>query len=277
MPELPEAEIARRQLDRWLGTGPLTAVRLEDPAVVRTHASSRPAHAVPDARAVLDGLIGVPIHGTARHGKRIGWRIGTRGVVVHLGMSGKLVRGDEPPRFARVGFTTAERTVWLCDQRRFGCVVVGGAAELDARLRDGHGPDALDEAPDADGLRGCLRGRRAVKVALLDQAVLAGVGNIHAVEALFQAGIHPATPCSALTADQLARLAAVLPVHLARVVAAEEEGEIVYMTEGRADNPFDVYGRADLPCRACGTPVAVASLGGRSTFWCPDCQPAEVR
>lgn len=277
MPELPEAEIARRQLDRWLGAGPLTRVRIEDAAVVRTHCSSRTRDAVDDPEAVLGALVGATIHGTARHGKRIGWRIGDRGVVVHLGMSGKLVRSEEPPRFGRVALTTPANTVWLCDQRRFGCLVVVPAAELLPTLREGHGPDALDEAPDGAGLKERLRGRRAVKVALLDQAVLAGVGNIHAVEALFHAGIDPRTRCSDLTLEQCEVLAAALPVHLKRVIAAEETGEIVYMTEGRTDNPFSVYGRAEGPCLQCSTPIESATLGGRSTFWCPGCQVAGMR
>lgn len=271
MPELPEAEIARRQLERWLGDGPLTAVVVEDPAVVRTHLSTRPSDGVPDGRKVLEGLVGLPPAGTFRHGKRVGWGRGPFGVAVHLGMSGRLVRSTEPPRSARVGFVGPTETVWFVDRRRFGCLVVRPLEQLDALLREGHGPDALLEAPDAEALRSRLKGRRAIKVALLDQAVLAGVGNIQAVEALFKAGIDPRTRCDHLTEAQVARLAVVLPAQLQEVIDAEDAGEITYVTDG-GDNPFLVYGRASEPCSTCGTPIETLRQSGRSTFFCPTCQ-----
>lgn len=271
LPELPEAEIARRQLARWVGAEPIRAIRLEDPAVVRTHLSSRPSDAVDEPEVALRPLIGSVATGFRRHGKRIALVTPGLGVLVHLGMSGKLVRSEEVPRYGRVGLVTSGTTVWLVDRRRFGCLVPVAPASIDPTLRQGHGPDALEEAVSAEALAARLTGRRAVKVALLDQQVLAGIGNIQAVEILFRAGVDPRTRCDALTSAQHAALATVIPRQLREVVEAEDGGEITYVTDG-GENVFRVYGHADEPCPACGEPIASLRQSGRSTFWCPGCQ-----
>jgi formamidopyrimidine-DNA glycosylase len=122
-----------------------------------------------------------------------------------------------------------------------------------------------------------LRGRRPVKVALMDQSALAGVGNIYASEALFGARIHPSTPAGDLTeaqADALARqMLAVMQASLER----EQDDEIAYLHSGEAvENPFRVYGHEGEPCPACGAPIAREVHAGRSTFWCPRCQPPPI-
>lgn len=272
MPELPEAEIARRQLARWLGDAPVRRVRLEDPAVVRTHLSSRPSDGVGDPQGEVDALVGQPVVEVLRHGKRVGIRFPERGLLVHLGMSGKLVRSEEVPRYGRMGLETERGTVWLVDRRRFGCFVPVEPAQIRSTLAEGHGPDALDEACGAAELRARLTGRRAVKVALMDQAVLAGIGNIQAVEILFRAGIDPRTRCADLTESQLEALAPVIPAQLQEVVDAEDVGEIVYVTERGGENPFVVYGREGSACPRCGTAIESLRQSGRSSFFCPGCQ-----
>jgi formamidopyrimidine-DNA glycosylase len=274
MPELPEVEIARRQLARWGEGRRVREVIARDAAAIRRGLSTRPSDALPGgAEAVARALVGATAGAPARLGKRIGWRFGEAGLLVHLGMSGKWVRREEPPPHARLGlsFHDVDGAAWFVDPRRFGCVALVPADGLDAALADGLGPDALDAAPDGPGLAARLAGRRPIKVALLDQARLAGVGNIHAVEALWRAGISPHTPCESLDAAAWARLAQAIPAQLRWTVEAEEADEIAYVNEGAA-NPFAVYARAGTPCRRCGAAIASAILGGRSTFWCPACQ-----
>ncbi|MCA9490021.1 MAG: bifunctional DNA-formamidopyrimidine glycosylase/DNA-(apurinic or apyrimidinic site) lyase [Myxococcales bacterium] len=271
MPELPEAEIARRQLQRWLGTTPFREARAIDPAVVRTHLSSKPSDAVADPAGALAPLVGTAPTAFLRHGKRFGLVAGDRAVLVHLGMSGKLVQAAEKPPYARLALVTDGDPVWLVDRRRFGCVSVVPAEEADSVLREGHGPDALDEALSADGLRAVLKGGRAVKVALMDQALLAGIGNIQAAEILFRARVDPRAACKALTDEQVARIAAITPAQLQEVIDGEDAGEIVYVTDG-GPNVFAVYGREGEPCPSCATPIETTTQGGRTTYWCPSCQ-----
>ncbi len=271
MPELPEAEIARRQLDRWL-TGPALTFSVLDDAIVRHTLSSRPSDAVDDPEEVLSRL-GAP-KGVIRHGKRIGWSFaGSGGLLVHLGMSGKFVKRaarDEPPKFARLGMIRDEIAVWFLDRRRFGCVTP--VDDVQAAIRQGHGPDALDEAPGGPGLKGLLTGRRAIKVALMDQGKLAGIGNIQAVEALHRAAIDPRTPCSKLADPQWDALARAIPEQLQFVIDAEDAGEITYVTEDPAANPFAVYKREGEACPRCGSTIESTKQSGRTTFWCAGCQ-----
>lgn len=271
MPELPEAEVARRQLERLLTDRPVLAVRIEDPAVVRATLSTRPSDAVPDAAEATAGWVGALAHRPIRHGKRLGLALGDHGFLLHLGMSGKLSVAEEPPAFARLGLKGPTGTVWLVDRRRFGCVTPCPSAELDARIREGHGPDALDAPFDGPGLQEALRCKLAVKVALMDQARLAGIGNIQAAEALFAARIDPRARCDTLSADAWERLASVLPVQLERTIAEADGDGLVYVNEG-GDNPFTVYGREDEPCPVCGTAIVAFGQSGRTTYACPRCQ-----
>ncbi len=269
MPELPEAEIARRRLERrW--TGPLVAVHLLDPAVVRRRLSSRPSDRVERPLQSLEVLRGSSPTAFLRHGKRIGLCGRTWGLLLHLGMSGKVVRGREPPRHGRLGLETVEGTLWLVDPRRFACVVPVEPDGVGERLRAGLGPDALAEPVDAATLGERLGSRRPVKVALMDQRILAGIGNIQAAEILFRARIDPRLPCAALGAERMMRLARAIPAQLAHAIRADDRDDLRYLAEG-GPNRFRVYGREGQPCPRCGGSVARMRLRGRSTYWCPRC------
>jgi len=262
MPELPEVEIARRQLDRWF-TGQQVSARAIDSAVVRTHLSSRPSDADPDGPAKLAAAVG-PAAAPLRHGKRIAWPFGDKAVLVHLGMTGKLSKGDTGKavraQFDDVGFV---------DRRRFGCLCVVDRGDVDALLRQNHGPDALDEALTGEGLKEVFTGRRAIKVALMDQTKLAGLGNIHAAEALYRAGIDPRAPCGHV--KKWAELADAIVEQLEETITAEDAGEIVYVTDG-GPNRFAVYGREGEECARCDGTIERFVQGGRSTFACLSCQ-----
>lgn len=262
MPELPEVEIARRQLDRWF-TGEEVTAEAIDPAVVRTHLSSRPSDAHPEGPELLRAAVG-RAEPPLRHGKRIAWPFGDNAVLVHLGMTGKLVKGEAGnavrARFDEVGFV---------DRRRFGCLCVVPRDEVDGHLRANHGPDALDEPLDGAGLKRTFTGRRAIKVALMDQSKLAGLGNIHAAEALWRAQIDPRRRC-----DQVQHwdaLATAIVAQLQETITAEDAGEIVYVTDG-GPNRFAIYGREGESCPRCSAPIERFSQSGRSTFACSSCQ-----
>jgi formamidopyrimidine-DNA glycosylase len=184
---------------------------------------------------------------------------------------GKWVRGEPSPspRFARVGLSLADgATLYFVDARLLGGVVPCPLDEGERAFVEGLGPDALGSPLPA------LRGARPVKVALMDQAVVAGIGNVQAMEALWRAGIDPRTPCDALDDAAHARLDAALQTTLRTTLAEQGDGDtITYVEESLAANPFRVYRRQGTPCPTCKTDIERMIQAGRSTYWCPSCQP----
>jgi formamidopyrimidine-DNA glycosylase len=276
LPELPEVEICRRSLRRWCAGRRITAAPVEDPAAIRERLSTRPSEVLTDGEKQWSALVGQLPGALGRHGKRIGWTIGERGWLLHLGMTGKWIHRPSAsplPRFARLGLSLDDGySVWFVDPRRFGCVAPVEGESLDLCLRAKLGPDALEEPLDGTQLRSVLKGRRKIKVALMDQAKLAGVGNIQAVEALWRAGLDPLRRCDNLSPCEFDSLAAALLTQLRWTITHEDEGEIQYLSESRSANPFQVYGRAGGPCPRCGGEILSHKHSGRTTFWCGSCQ-----
>lgn len=269
MPELPEVESARRYLEAQLGAAPLQAVQILDPGVGRPRVSTRASEGRAEVGAALAAaLSGRPWPAVRRHGKRLGFETPEGAWTLWLGMSGRFQRGPSPPAHARLGLVPAAgEPVWFVDPRRFGGFApVNGP--LDAALREGHGPDPTLDPWSGAILRARLAGRRPLKVALLDQAVLAGLGNIHAVEALFRARIAPDVPAGALTSEEVEDLAAAIATQLAIGVAELGEAELELVSEG-GPNPFQVYGKEGLPCPRTGAPIVRDVHAGRGTWWSP--------
>jgi len=200
---------------------------------------------------------------------------GERGLLIHLGMTGQWLRrssDEDAPPSARVGMLFGSQMLWFVDRRRFGCLIAVDREEGMRALSAGLGPDALRDALDGPALAAALPGRRALKVALLDQQRIAGLGNIHAAEACYRARVDPRTPCEVLGPVQWRALAEAIRMQLAAALAdLPVDRALTYVTDG-GDNPFAVYKRAGEPCLRCGDTVTTAKQGGRSTFWCPGCQ-----
>ena len=266
MPELPEVEFARGCLERWWRGRVLVDVSAPSTRLLRDSS--------PEALAALSGR---RFDGVERKGK---WLLvhlsGGAGLLAHLGMTGKLVRvrGDAPVHWSRARFVDdAGFTVHDRDPRMFGRLIPGRVDEL-VRRREwlDLGPDAWREPPTTEGLHVQLAaGRRTVKEQLLDQSLLAGLGNIQATEALFFARIDPRRTGRSLSADEVARLVGGIRHTLARTLASNTGDDITYVEEG-GDNPFVVYGRAGEPCPACGGSLTSMVLGGRATVFCGRCQ-----
>lgn len=275
MPELPEVETVRRTLEsRILGA------RVDRAAVRRRDVIEGPA----TARALLEGD---EVASLRRRGKQLAI-LGSSGRValVHLGMTGSLVASDaEPPaddphvHAVWKLRTTSGAAVWMRfrDPRRFGGLwTLRSPGALEQRWKD-LGPDGLDvTGPDLLGALG--PSKRPVKAALLDQRAVAGVGNIYADEALFLAGIHPARRCRTLKADEWARLSDALRGVL---LASIQQGGTTFRDfvdgEGRGGGYQArrlVYGRGGEPCLACSGRLRSVTIGGRTTVYCPTCQPS---
>lgn len=277
MPELPEVETVRRGLESVLPGRRIVAVSAPEtePTWLAWQAAWQPA------------LTGRAIHAVRRRAKFLILDLeGDLALVVHLRMTGVLTvnpADESPARFHRVALRLDNgMELRFGDMRRFGTVEVLDPAALAARLATlGHEP--LDDALDAAAVRAALgtSPRLATKAALLDQTRLAGLGNIYADESLHRAGIHPQTPVGMLTDAEIARLTTAIKEVIASGVA---HNGTTFDAEGFRDafgNPggnlehLRVYHRHGQPCLTCGTDLIIQMrLAGRSTHWCPTCQPS---
>ncbi|HTP50844.1 MAG TPA: bifunctional DNA-formamidopyrimidine glycosylase/DNA-(apurinic or apyrimidinic site) lyase [Anaeromyxobacteraceae bacterium] len=273
MPELPEVEIAARNLRRW-GAGKRVAHVEADPRARRIF---RPG----TSRAFAAAVTGARLRAVERRGKHLLVTLeagGPVGFLSHLGMSGKWLRrapGEKPPPHSRARLHLGDGTVLhYSDPRLFGRLRVVPGARFDevpevALL----GPDPLREGIDPARLARLLsRSRRAVKSAMLDQKVLPGVGNIHASEALFLARIDPRRRAGSLSRAEWGRLARAVLASMRRTLREEDGPEVTYLEEAGATNPFRVYGREGERCPRCGDVLLRIVQGQRSTFYCRRCQ-----
>ncbi len=274
MPELPEVEFAARCLRSWARARRIEAAEL-DPAARRIFRPAAPAafaRAVRGARVERIERVGKHLLLTLRKGRT------PLGVLSHLGMTGKWLRtsrGEAPPRHSRARLQLDDgRVLHYQDPRLFGRLrlVPGARFEAVPELA-ALGPDPLAEGIDVGRLAAMLgRTRLPVKVKLLDQRLLPGVGNIHAAEACFRARIDPRRPSRSLTRAEAKRLAAGVLASFHMTLDAEQGPEITYVEEG-GDNPFLVYAREGERCPRCRRErIRRVVQAGRSTFYCPRCQ-----
>lgn len=270
MPELPEVEHAARCLRAWLTGVAITAVDAPQSRVFRGGAPRRLARA-------LEGRV---LQQVVRRGKVLLLAFDADvGALAHLGMTGRWVRASttssDAPRHSRACLRLADGSaVHYCDPRMFGRLALHRAAEL-AELPEVRalGPDPLLDGIDTAALHALLQGTsRAVKAALLDQSILAGVGNVYATEALFRARVHPAREARSLSKREVARIGEGVLGAFADSLA-RMEGEIEYLSDGaHVENPFAVYDRAGQPCPRCRRALSTARIAGRASAYCDRCQ-----
>lgn len=272
MPELPEVETVMR------GLAPVWAGQRFTRVVAHRPDLRRPLPAGLGQR--LTGATVLALRRRAKYGLIDTDRGDT--LILHLGMSGRMrVDPDSIGKHDHVVFETGNgRVVAFNDARRFGSLDLVPTEQADRHpLLAGIGPEPL--GPDF-GLALVARifaGRLApAKALLLDQRLIAGLGNIYVCEALFRAGIHPETPGAQVTPAQLARLAPAIPAVLNEAIAAGgstlRDHAAPDGTLGYFQKDFAVYGREGEACAACAVPVARIVQSGRSSFFCPACQPA---
>lgn len=270
MPELPEVETVLR------GVAPVVVGRAVTRVVVRER---RLRAAVP--AGLRTAATGKTMLSVGRRGKWMIFRWDDGGLLVHLGMSGSLRVGDSPPRekHEHLGFQLDDGAYLIYrDPRRFGRVEnFRGDADSHPLLR-GLGPEPLEARFNGAVLRRGLAGRDvAIKTALMDGRAVAGVGNIYACEALFGCGTHPQTPAGALDEARCGALARAIKQSLRASIRAGGSTIRDFVNgEGKPgwfQRKWNVYGREGLPCRKCGAMIARVVMGGRSSFFCPRCQP----
>ncbi len=275
MPELPEVEIVRRGLERHVVGRQIASVQVLHPRVTRRHAGG-PA----DFAAALTGRV---ITGARRRGKYLWLPVGEDALLAHLGMSGQMLVG-EPDRplsaHVRARFAFADRgpDLRFTDQRTFGHLLLDtGGAALPAPIAH-IAPDPLEPAFDLAAVTARLRSRRSeIKRALLDQALVSGIGNIYADEALWRSRLHWARRADTLRRADVARIFdSVREVFGEALRAGGTSFDPLYVNvngeSGYFERSLSVYGRAGRPCPRCGTAVRRDPFMNRSAFSCPVCQ-----
>jgi formamidopyrimidine-DNA glycosylase len=272
MPELPEVETIVRSL------APGLRGRTVDRAELLFKPLLRQA-----PRGGLAVLAGRRVLGVRRRGKMALIEFeGDLALVFHLKMTGQLLlaaRGAGPPdKHTRlvVRFRDGRPELRFRDVRKFGFLLcLSGQPESRCQELSSLGPEPLDLP--LEGFRRAVRRRKGrTKSLLLNQSVIAGIGNIYADEMLFEAGINPRTPAGALTEADLARLWESMRKVLAQAIEAKGSSLRDYVdAEGRAGRfqfSHKVYGRQGEPCVRCGATVKRVVVGGRGTHFCPRCQ-----
>lgn len=282
MPELPEVEVVRRGLERWISGRTIAEVQVLHPRAVRRHLGGGE-----DFAARLGGRR----TGVARRRGKYLWlplEDGEESVLAHLGMSGQLLvqphdAPDEKHLRIRVRFADSVGTeLRFVDQRTFGGLslheaVPGAADGLPAAIAH-IARDPLDPAFDEAAFHAALRRRRTtLKRALLDQSLISGVGNIYADEALWRARLHYDRPTATLTRSRSVELLDhVREVMSAALAVGGTSFDSLYVNvngeSGYFERSLDAYGRENEPCRRCATPLRRRPWMNRSSYFCPRCQ-----
>ncbi len=289
MPELPEVETVRRQLEPALVGRSLAEVEILDHRLVQPR----------DRGEVAAELLGEQVVAVGRRGKYLLVRFASRrALVVHLRMTGAFLVGaatagrsgapgtpGERAGLARLAATPHLRALLVLDDgvevafrdvRRFGTWTLLEPGELrpylDARL----GPEPLGAFSAADLGARLARRQAPIKAVILDQATVAGVGNIYADEALWRSRIHPLRPAAGLSAVEVRSLhraiRASLNAGIARQGATLRDYRAPDGSSGGMQDEFKVYGRDGEPCPRCGRVLAKSRVAGRGTHFCPRCQ-----
>ena len=280
MPELPEVETVRR------GLAPVMEGKR-----IRKAEARRPDLRWPLPEHFAERLTGRKVQHLGRRSKYILAALdGDETLLIHLGMSGRMLISGGPlgqfhyddPKEQKHDHVVLKmedgETVTFNDARRFGAMDLVPTDKVeDHWLLKNLGPEPLGNRFDADYLAGRLKGRKSsIKAALMDQRIVAGLGNIYVCEALFAAGINPKTAAGRIAKPRIEKLVTAIREVLNRAIAAggsslrdhrQTSGELGYF-----QHSFRVYDREGKPCPGGHGPVRRIVQGGRSTFYCPDCQ-----
>lgn len=271
MPELPEAETIAVELHRRLAGQTLGRVTLTRKDIV--HGDPRP----------LDRLLrGRRVTRVYRRAKRVILRLQPEAeLIFRLGMSGRLTivsrrEPVEPHTHLRIAIASGARELRFCDPRRFGGVwcLAGSARHVGKRL----GPLGVEPLETkARTFWKILQRRRKIKALLMDQGVIAGLGNIYCDEALHAAGVHPLTPAGNLDSQQAGRLLRAIKSTLRKAIkyngSTVSDYRRVDGERGSFQDFHRVYGREGEECLNCGSTILRIQAAGRSSHLCPICQP----
>jgi len=268
MPELPEVETIKNELAPWVVGQSFTKVAIPDAKLVCGCS----------AREVRRGLVGQKVESLERRGKYLIFHLSNgRSLIIHLRMTGVLLLDSEGAgRYARAVFhlSNGHRLVFR-DRRRLGVMwLVDDAGTVVCKL----GPEPLDRSFTAEVLRQKLsRHHIPTKAALLDQCIVAGIGNMYADEALFAARIHPLRKTDDLSPEEVRTLHNSIRRILRAAIGSKGASVDTYVRPegelGTAHSDFKVAHKGGEPCPVCGCPIERIVVQNRGTYFCPRCQP----
>lgn len=273
MPELPEVEVIRRELQPAVKGKIFSTPRLIFPGSVR----------FPSPAGFVNQLPGCRIADLQRKGKYLIFNLCRGMLLIHLRMTGRLLFSDNRLAnpdypYLRVVLPFDDHTaLYFCDKRKLGGIWLN-FSEKD--LPDGFvnlGPDIYRQV-DRQRFAELLKNRRRamIKPLLLNQRVLSGLGNIYTDESLFLCSIHPRRQAGSLSPEEIDSLYGAICQLLHKGIhcggASIRDFRNAGNQEGSFQHCLEVYGRQGKPCRRCGTPVARITVGGRGTYFCPGCQ-----
>jgi formamidopyrimidine-DNA glycosylase len=278
MPELPEVETIRRVLEPQIKGLKIIHITIENSQII----------SYPAADTFCRLLTGQTISSMSRRGKFLQIHMTSGGrLILHLRMTGCLL--VTPPDYPVEKHThitfhlSSGEELRFSDTRRFGrfWFIQGGETDRYSGI-DKLGIEPFDDALNAEYLKTHLgKRKKAIKECLLEQSVLAGIGNIYSDEILFQSRIPPFAPASSLTDEEWERLAAAIPEQLNYFIDRNQITAGQYLAGKGKDyrnTPFlRVYGHADEPCPYCGEKLVRTVIGGRSSIYCPNCQGKPAR
>ena len=269
MPELPEVESVRSTLAPLVVGQTIRAVTVYNPALRWPIAATLPQQ-----------VQGQVVRSVGRRAKYLLLRTQAGALIIHLGMTGRLVRtplGEPPARHDHVDIVLDDHLLRYHDPRRFGSMEWHpGSPESYPRFAK-LGPEPLSADFSPQHLAKALRRRSApIKAALMDSAVVAGLGNIYVSEVLHRAGVHPLSRACDLPPAQLEAITRQTAAVLQQAIAAGGSSLNDYVdAEGRPGSFQDqhrVYDREGQPCNTCGTAIENVTVGARASFYCPRCQ-----
>jgi formamidopyrimidine-DNA glycosylase len=277
MPELPEVEVVRRDLDREISGKRIKAVDTRGARSVRRHRNGK---------EFAQRLVGRKIAGVGRRGKYLLVRLdGDELLVIHLGMSGQLLRAsakDPMPKHTHVVVTfTQGGQLRFIDPRTFGEMFVTTKDGLENEVQElAHlGLDPLEQNMSWERFAQLIASKHTkLKAALMDQTFLAGIGNIYSDEILFEAGLRWDRKTESLSAEEVRRLYRAMVEVLNEAVKhrgsslADAQYVDLFGKPGGYQHLHNVYAREGQACRRCRRPLVRQRVGGRSTFYCDACQ-----
>jgi len=278
MPELPEVETIARQLKKEIVGWKIAKITTDCEKQFK-----------PSFKQIKSALIGQTVVNVLRRAKLLTLELSSKDfLLVHLKMSGSLRLTDTddlPERWQHAVFVLEKdgrvKDLRWIDLRKFGYLQLV-SCEVRNEIWEQYGPEPLTDLTVDYLQKAFARKSISIKLALLDQEIIAGIGNIYANEALFLSKIGPQSPAKSLSKEQLSRLVTAITQVLRSGIAhrgttASDERYVDALGQaGENQNFLKVYDRAGQPCLVCGTVIEKIKMGGRGTYFCPRCQKREV-
>lgn len=261
MPELAEVEVVRRNLEQWWLGRAAQNVIIDDDAIC------------PESER-LRSLLMTPLLAISRRGKYLiaQFEGSTAWLIFHFRMTGKIISTQNPSTaYARLSWQVDERWLVFKDPRRLGHV----SWHADGVWREHPTFKPMGPEPDDWCVEDVLQlqeSKATLKAKLLDQAVVAGIGNIAISELFWRLQWHPQITCTSLDEVRAQSLIDYTQDYFQWLIADQQSDEIIYLQEGKTTHPFDVYGRQGEPCRRCQTSIERLNVASRSSYYCPSCQ-----